>query len=202
MAAQLFFGRSIESVETNPKVMSVSVLDKRTKAPFVVAGPLTGLRLSSAFHNGPWVIPPATIVRGRLRFENFWPCHRITCVRVHCSEDEQARTDGNLIVKNTCLCIRFSGEHEHWLHVESFEFAAIGTSRSAREPRAIFIEKRPNRREMLRLFGLEVHIERDQRPIAMIPRSQCFFHDGPDALKEILFHCGLMARNGSAMGDH
>jgi hypothetical protein len=55
---------------------------------------------------------------------------------------------------------------------------------------------------MLGLFGLEVQIERNQRPIATIPVSQRFFHDRPDALKEILFHRGLVSRNGSAMSDH
>ena len=51
------------------------------------------------------------------------------------------------------------------------------------------------------LIGLEIQIESNERPIAMVPFLQSFFHDRTNALKEILLHGWLVAVGASAMGD-
>ena len=54
---------------------------------------------------------------------------------------------------------------------------------------------------MFGFFGLEVEIERDERPVAMIAFFESTFDYGADTIEEVVLHGGLVATDRRAVGN-
>jgi len=201
VATELLLGFAVEGVKANPQIVGVGVADEHVEAGFFFGGPVASVGLPGGFDDVPTVVPPAVVVVGGIGREGFRRSGRILGIRTDGAEEEQTPADGNLIVEDGFLRVGFAGENEDGADIEGLEIADVGGARRGGEPVLVFGKQLPDGGEMLGLFGFEVEIESDERPIAVIPFPQSFLDDGADALEEIFAHVRLGAGGGSAVAD-
>src|SRR4029078_8187303 len=77
----------------------------------------------------------------------------------------------------------------------------IGSLLRGAQPGLVLAEQLPDRRMMLGLVGLEVEIERDDRPVVAPVLLERLLDDRTDALEKVLAHARFAAGEGSP-GTH
>src|ERR1035437_6658578 len=115
----------------------------------------------------------------------------------HCRSTSQSRLRTQAMhysgVKDFLLRIRFSGKHEDGTKGQWLDASRIAGFRGGCEPVLIFRKQGQYGRQVLRLLCLEIEVEGDQRPVAVVAVLECTLHDGADAIEEVMLHRGFVA---------
>ena len=196
-AAIVGLGMAVERVEADPQAAAVRQRGERREARRVGGRPRAGVGLAAALDHRPREVHPAAIVGGaardqlgrtepgQLRDRLLALPHLGFDVDRDRAEHTQAPADRNAIVEGRLLRVGVAGQHQHGLDVERRGARAVGDARRRREPRVVGAQRLPDRRVVLRLVGLQVEVEDDERPRLTTAVAERLLDDRPDALEEV-----------------